>query len=80
MKVIASGNALAAAQRAYALLEKGVDALTAVADGLAVVEDDPDEMTVGFGGLPNAEGVLQLDAACRAAVLCGQPEATQARR
>ena len=63
MKVIASGNALAAAERAYDLLSEGNDALTAVTDGLAVIEDDPAEMTVGFGGLPNAMGVVQLDAA-----------------
>jgi N4-(beta-N-acetylglucosaminyl)-L-asparaginase len=63
MKVIASGNALSAARRAYELLDGGTDDLTAITEGLAVVEDDPNEMTVGFGGLPNAEGVLQLDAA-----------------
>lgn len=63
MKVIASGNALTAALRGYELLSAGTDALTAVADGLAVTENDPEEITVGFGSLPNADGVLQLDAA-----------------
>jgi N4-(beta-N-acetylglucosaminyl)-L-asparaginase len=63
MKIIASGNALTAAQRAYELLNSGADALTAVTQGLAVTENDPDEITVGFGSLPNSAGVLQLDAA-----------------
>ena len=63
MKVIASGNALTAVQRAYELLSDNEEALTAVAEGLAVTENDPLEVTVGFGSLPNAAGVLQLDAA-----------------
>ena len=63
MKVIASGNALTAVERAYELLSEDVDALSAVVGGLAVTEDDPEEMTVGYASLPNADGVLQLDAA-----------------
>ncbi|MCG8583645.1 MAG: N(4)-(beta-N-acetylglucosaminyl)-L-asparaginase [Pirellulales bacterium] len=63
MKVIASGNALTAAEHAYELLSGGAEALNAVVEGLAVTENDPDEVTVGFGSLPNADGVLQLDAA-----------------
>jgi len=33
-------------------------------EGVGVVETDPDDVTVGYGGLPNAEGVVQLDACC----------------
>ncbi len=36
----------------------------AAVHGVAVVEDDPDDVTVGYGGLPNSEGVVQLDACC----------------
>lgn len=39
------------------------DLLDALEAGVNVVEDDPKVMSVGFGGLPNEEGVVQLDAA-----------------
>ena len=35
--------------------------LEAVVAGVGVVEDDPDDLSVGLGGLPNEEGVVQLD-------------------
>lgn len=60
--VVASGNGLAAARHAYDLLTRGVDPAVAVVKGVAIIEDDPDDMTVGLGGLPNADGVVQLDA------------------
>ncbi len=44
------------------LLRSGEDAVDAVVGGVAVVEDDPDDMSVGYGGLPNEAGVVQLDA------------------
>jgi N4-(beta-N-acetylglucosaminyl)-L-asparaginase len=63
MKVIASYNGLAATQLAYEQMTAGVDALDAVVAGVTLVEDDPEEETVGYGGLPNEMGVVQLDAA-----------------
>jgi len=63
MKVIASYNGQAAAERTYQLLCGGTDLLTACVEGIVLVEDDPDELTVGYGGLPNADGVVELDAA-----------------
>lgn len=63
MKVIASFNGQAAAERTYSLLAAGADLLTACVEGVVLVEDDPDELTVGYGGLPNADGVVELDAA-----------------
>jgi N4-(beta-N-acetylglucosaminyl)-L-asparaginase len=36
--------------------------LDAVEKGINVVEDDPEVMTVGYGGLPNAQGEVELDA------------------
>lgn len=59
--VIASRNGLAAVARAMELLEGGEDTLEAVVSGVNMVEADPDDRTVGYGGLPNADGVVQLD-------------------
>ena len=44
------------------LLDQGSAALDAVEEAIRVVEDDPTATSVGTGGLPNAEGVLELDA------------------
>ncbi len=63
MKVIASHNALAAAARARELLLAGHSPLEACVAGVTLVEDDPAEHSVGYGGIPNAEGVVELDAA-----------------
>ncbi|MGD8866046.1 MAG: N(4)-(beta-N-acetylglucosaminyl)-L-asparaginase [Gemmatimonadales bacterium] len=60
--VISSRNGLAATERAMALLETGTDTLDAVVEGVAIVEADPEDTSVGYGGLPNALGVVQLDA------------------
>jgi len=51
-------------ERAFRLIAAGVDALEAIVDGVAIVELDPADSSVGFGGLPNAEGIVQLDACC----------------
>ncbi|QDU94159.1 isoaspartyl peptidase/L-asparaginase [Lignipirellula cremea] len=63
MKAIASHNGLAAAQRAYELASTGSSPLDACVAGVALIEDDPEELTVGYGGLPNEDGVVELDAA-----------------
>jgi len=63
VKVISSDNGLAATRRAYELIVTGKDPLDACIAGVNIVEDDPEEMTVGLGGLPNEEGVVELDAA-----------------
>lgn len=47
---------------AYDLLSKGADPLDAVVAGVQIVELDPRDQSVGLGGLPNEEGVVQLDA------------------
>jgi N4-(beta-N-acetylglucosaminyl)-L-asparaginase len=51
-------------ERAFALMAKGTDVLDALIAGVNIVELDPEETSVGYGGLPNAEGVVQLDACC----------------
>lgn len=63
IRVIASANGLDATRRAYELIESGQDTLSAVVEGVTLVEDDPNDMTVGYGGLPNEQGVVELDAA-----------------
>ena len=60
--VIASGNGLKATARAMELLQQGADALDAVIAGVNLLEDDPADQSVGYGGLPNEEGVVELDA------------------
>jgi N4-(beta-N-acetylglucosaminyl)-L-asparaginase len=47
---------------AYAMLEKGVDTLDAALHICQGREDDPNDHSVGLGGLPNEDGVVELDA------------------
>ena len=49
---------------AYAKIVKGDDVLDALIAGVNVVELDPEETSVGYGGLPNADGIVQLDSCC----------------
>lgn len=60
---IASFNGLQAVQRAYELMKAGQPALEAVLAAVQINELDPNDNTVGYGGLPNALGVVELDAA-----------------
>ena len=60
---IASSNGLGAVARALELITSGSDALDAVVAGVNLVEADPEDMSVGYGGLPNADGVVELDSA-----------------
>ncbi|MBI3082455.1 MAG: N(4)-(beta-N-acetylglucosaminyl)-L-asparaginase [Gemmatimonadetes bacterium] len=62
--VVASSNGLRAVERAGRLLAQGVDPLEAGIDGVKMQELDPEDTSVGYGGLPNEEGVVQLDASC----------------
>jgi N4-(beta-N-acetylglucosaminyl)-L-asparaginase len=49
---------------AYDMLVKGADPLDAIVAGVQIVELNPKDQSVGLGGLPNEEGVVQLDASC----------------
>ncbi|QYK47201.1 MAG: N(4)-(beta-N-acetylglucosaminyl)-L-asparaginase [Phycisphaeraceae bacterium] len=60
--VIASGNGPNATERAFKVMSAGVDPAEAVVAGVKLVEDDPKDNSVGYGGLPNEEGVVELDA------------------
>jgi N4-(beta-N-acetylglucosaminyl)-L-asparaginase len=58
---------------AWAVLGAGGAALDAVVAGAQVVELDPEDESVGLGGLPNEDGVVQLDASVMSGKLkkCG---------
>ena len=58
---IASANGLAAVSRAIEELASGASTIDAVVRGVNLVEEDPSDTSVGYGGLPNADGVVQLD-------------------
>ncbi len=60
--VVSSANGLRATEKAMEMIRNNKDTLDAVVEGVAIVEDDPNDMSVGYGGLPNEEGVVELDA------------------
>src|SRR5450755_13542 len=60
--VISSANGMAATAKAMDMLKSGADTLDAVIAGVNIVELDPEDTSVGYGGLPNEEGVVELDA------------------
>ena len=59
-----NGGDMTAVQKAFTMITQGADVLDAVIAGVNIVELDPLDDSVGFGGLPNAEGVVQLDSSC----------------
>src|SRR5260370_24183773 len=59
---ISSDNGLAACARAMEMITAGKDTLDAVIAGVNINEEDPEDSSVGYGGLPNEEGVVELDA------------------
>jgi N4-(beta-N-acetylglucosaminyl)-L-asparaginase len=59
-----NGGRQTAVAAAFARIASGGDVLDAVVEGVAVNELDPEDDSVGYGGLPNADGVVQLDACC----------------
>jgi N4-(beta-N-acetylglucosaminyl)-L-asparaginase len=61
---VASSNGLRAVERAGQLMADGVDTLDAAIEGVKIQELDPEDSSVGYGGLPNEDGVVQLDASC----------------
>lgn len=62
--IISSANGLHALDRGMEVLKKGGDTLEATVAAVAAVEDDPNDDSVGYGGLPNEEGEVELDASC----------------
>ncbi len=70
--VIASGNGLRSqaddgetcVERAFRMITEGADVLDAVIAGVNIVELDPEDTSVGYGGLPDAHGNVTLDSCC----------------
>jgi len=62
--VISSANGLRGVKVAHDRIVAGTDTLDAIIAGVNIQELDPDDQSVGLGGLPNADGVVQLDASC----------------
>ncbi|HYV85858.1 MAG TPA: N(4)-(beta-N-acetylglucosaminyl)-L-asparaginase [Patescibacteria group bacterium] len=59
-----NGGPRTAIVEAFERLTRGDDVLDALIAGVNIVELDPEDDSVGYGGLPNADGVVQLDASC----------------
>jgi beta-aspartyl-peptidase (threonine type) len=62
MIVIASSNGQVGIDAAWDILERGGSALDAVEAGTRLVEDNPDDHSVGYSGYPNLLGQVELDA------------------
>src|SRR3990172_3703270 len=59
-----NGGDMTCVEKAFTMMSKGADVLDAVIAGVNIVELDPLDDSVGYGGLPNADGVVQLDSCC----------------
>ena len=70
--VISSGNGYrfknggdkTCVETAFEKIVNGEDVLDSLIAGVNIVELDPGDTSVGYGGLPNADGVVQLDSCC----------------
>jgi len=63
--VVASANGIRGVARAFDMITRqNADTLDAIIAGVNIQELDPEDQSVGLGGLPNEEGVVQLDASC----------------
>jgi N4-(beta-N-acetylglucosaminyl)-L-asparaginase len=63
--VIASANGIRGVAKAYDMITRqNADTLDAILAGVNIQELDPEDQSVGLGGLPNEEGIVQLDASC----------------
>jgi N4-(beta-N-acetylglucosaminyl)-L-asparaginase len=59
-----NGGTQTCVEKAFSMMTSGADVLDALIAGVTIVELDPEDTSVGYGGLPNADGVVQLDACC----------------
>jgi N4-(beta-N-acetylglucosaminyl)-L-asparaginase len=62
--VYKNGGRFTCVEEAFDKMVKGADVLDALIAGVNIVELDPENAGVGYGGRPNAHGVVQLDACC----------------
>ncbi len=56
-----NGGPESAIERAFRGITEGEDILDACVAGVNIPELDPEERGIGYGGLPNADGAVQLD-------------------
>ena len=68
--VISSANGMKATARAMEILKGGGTPLDAVIAGVNIVEDDPKDNSVGYGGLPNEDCEVELDASVMDGLTC----------
>lgn len=61
---VRNGGPQTCVERAFSMMTGGADVLDALIAGVNIVELDPADTSVGYGGLPNADGVVQLDSCC----------------
>ena len=61
---VKNGGTQTAVEKAFGMLTGGSDVLASLIAGVNIVELDPEDDSVGYGGLPNAEGIVQLDSSC----------------
>ena len=59
-----NGGPQSSVERAFDGITRGEDVLDALIAGVNIPELDPEESGIGYGGLPNADGVVQLDSCC----------------
>ena len=59
-----NGGSVTAVQKAFTMMTSGTDVLESLIAGVNIVELDPLDTSVGYGGLPNADGIVQLDSCC----------------
>jgi len=59
-----NGGTQTCVEKAFSMMVAGSDVLDALIAGVNIVELDPEDSSVGYGGLPNADGVVQLDSSC----------------
>jgi len=62
--IVCANNGYAYLEDAFAFLKNGGDTLDAALKVVKGPEDDPNDTSVGLGGIPNEEGVVELDACC----------------
>src|SRR3954447_5143544 len=59
-----NGGTMTGVEKAFSMMTSGTDVLESLIAGVNIVELDPKDTSVGYGGLPNADGVVQLDSCC----------------
>jgi N4-(beta-N-acetylglucosaminyl)-L-asparaginase len=59
-----NGGTKTCVETAFSMMTSGADVLDSLIAGVNIVELDPEDSSVGYGGLPNADGIVQLDSCC----------------